>query len=143
MTNPSHRPRRRGVQSLRCLGLTHRRLFALLFALALLAKLLVPAGYMPTVDGRTLTVAMCNGTEPVTITIPMTGETGGKHQSQATDQPCAFSALGSQSLAAADPVLLAAALVFAFVFALFTLPLPPLRRDNHLRPPLRGPPAFA
>jgi hypothetical protein len=143
VTKPAHAPRGRRVRSLRRLALSHRRLFALLFAVALLAKLLVPAGYMPTVTGKTFTVAMCNGTEPVTITVPMTGKGDTKHSQQGADQPCAFAALGGQSLAAADPVLLATALVFAFILALFAIPLPPLRRDYHLRPPLRGPPALA
>ena len=131
------------MQSLRRLALSHRRLFALLFAAALLVKLLVPAGYMPVFNGKTLTVAMCNGSGPVTVTIPMSGDHEGKQGQQGADQPCAFSSLAGQSLAAADPVLLAAALVFAFVLALFALQLPPLRRDDHLRPPLRGPPAHA
>lgn len=116
----------------------------MLFVLALLAKLLVPAGYMPTYAGKILTVAMCNSTGPVTISIPMTGDGHDEGKQQGTsDHPCAFSSLGGQALAATDPALLAAAIVFAFIFALFALPLPPLRRGDHLRPPLRGPPALA
>lgn len=130
------------MQTLRRLAFQHRRLAAMLFALALLAKLLVPAGYMPTFVGKTLIVAMCNGDGPVTISIPMSGagqDEGG--QKDAGNHVCACSSLGGQGLAATDPVLLAEAIVFAFVIALFAFPLPPLRRGDHLRPPLRGPPA--
>lgn len=129
--------------ALRRLVLRHRHAAMLLLALALLAKMVVPVGYMPTVAGKTLTLAMCNGAEPVTISIPTDGGDNGKASHEAKDSPCAFSALGAQALAATDPVVLAAALIFAFVFALFALPLPPLRRISHLRPPLRGPPAAA
>jgi len=132
------------VQTLRRLALHHRRVAAVLFALALLAKLLVPSGYMPAFEGKTLVVAKCNAAGPITISIPMTGsghDEGG--QKNSSDHPCAFSALGGQSLAAADPILLIEALVFAFVIALFALPLPLRRGDNPPRPPLRGPPALA
>ncbi len=127
------------------LAMTHRRWALLVLALALLAKALMPAGYMPSVAGKTLTLAMCNGTGPVTVTIPVSGhgDAGKTSDSKGSDSPCAFSALGAQALAAADPVVRAAAILFAFAFALLALPAPPLRRERHLRPPLRGPPALA
>lgn len=128
------------MQSLRRLALNHRRLAALVFVLALLAKVLVPAGYMPSVTGKTITVAMCNGMGPLTISIP---GTEGKQVQQTADHPCLFAGLGSPGLAAADVAPLVAALLFAFVLALSPIQLPALRRTQHLRPPLRGPPAFA
>lgn len=133
------------MSALRRLALTHRRWALLVFALALVAKAVMPAGYMPVVAGKTLTLAMCNGAGPVTVSIPLAGDGGTDQGSdgKAGESPCLFSALGGQALAAADPVVLAAAIVFAFVFALFALALPPLRREPRLRPPLRGPPAFA
>jgi len=131
------------VQTLRRLVLRHRHWAALLLALALLARALLPAGYMPVMAGKTLTVAMCQGDGPVTIVIPVSGKAGGESGDGVHHAPCAFSALNGAALAAADPLLLAQALLFAFVFALYALPLPPLRRGRHLRPPLRGPPAHA
>ncbi len=132
------------MHSLRRLVLRHRHWAALLLVLALLARALLPAGYMPVMAGKTLTVAMCQGDGPVTINIPVSaGKAGGESGGGVHHAPCAFSALNGAALAAADPLLLAEAILFAFVLALYALPLPPLRRSGHLRPPLRGPPLRA
>lgn len=117
----------------------------LVFALALIVKALVPAGYMPTMMGKLLTVTLCTGDgfqKSVTLHLSQDGKGSGDRQPGA-DHPCAFSALGGPALAATDPVVLAAALLFALVFALHFVPLPPLRRIGNLRPPLRGPPVAA
>ncbi len=114
------------------------------FALALLVKALVPAGYMPMAIGKTLTVMMCDGQGgKATLTLPLSRDGSQHDHRSAADHPCVYSALGGQALEAADPVMLAEALLFAFVFALLAVPLPPLRRISNLRPPLRGPPAAA
>jgi hypothetical protein len=129
---------------LRHLARTHRRWAALLFCLALLLKVVVPAGVMTVATGKTLTVELCTGTGPASVTLHIPTESGkedGKHS--AAEQPCAFSALGAQSLAATDPVLLAAALLFIFVLALIAPDQRLPRRTSYLRPPLRGPPAIA
>lgn len=115
----------------------------LLFALALAVKLVVPAGYMPTQQGQTLTVAICSGnSETMVLHLPGNSSDRDRDHHGANGHPCAFSALGGQALAAADPILLATALIFAFVFALLAVQLAPLRPNSHLRPPLRGPPAL-
>lgn len=114
------------------------------FCLALLLKVVVPAGFMTVATGKTLTVELCTGTGPASVTLHIPAEPGKKDgKSGSAEQPCAFSALGAQALAATDPVLLAAALLFAFIFALIAPDQRLPRRTSHLRPPLRGPPALA
>ena len=119
---------------------------ALLIALALAMKLLVPAGYMLTPSSKYLTVLVCSGTnmDPVTIKVPMAPKAPGTGDSDTAGKDvCSFSGLGHASLAAADPILLAAAILF--ILALGFLPAPPGLRavPTHLRPPLRGPPLTA
>ena len=123
----------------------HRRLAALLVALALCIKTLVPAGFMIGSASHVLTVQICADTQGTQLTrqivIPQKG--GGHEGRAAADQPCAFGALAMASLAGTDIVLLAPAL--AFILALGFAPLPQRRtlRRLHIRPPLRGPPASA
>lgn len=118
----------------------------LLIVFALAMKMLVPAGYMLSPSSKYLTVLVCSGTnmDPVTIKVPRAPEAPGTgdHDSAAKDV-CSFSALGHASLAAADPVLLTAAILF--ILALGFLPVPLIRRaiPTRLRPPLRGPPLTA
>jgi hypothetical protein len=47
------------MELLRAFFRDHRRLAALLVALALCVKALVPAGYMPGAHGKVLTVEIC------------------------------------------------------------------------------------
>lgn len=115
----------------------------MLFALALALKTLLPGGFMTVAQGKTMTVMLCSGTGPASITVQVPMESDHQPDSgKAADTHCAFSALGSPALAAADPVLLEAALLFAFVLALLAPTLPLVQRPSYLRPPLRGPPAI-
>ena len=125
------------MYAIRRLVLTHVWLAACILGLALVARALVPSGYMT--DARTMTLELCSGVDQhqsVEIKIPMSD--GGK--TAKADQPCAFSALGLDGLSAADPVLLAAAILIAMALALRGAPAPGLRLSAYLRPPLRGPP---
>lgn len=133
------------MRALRTLVLGNQVLVAALLALALLMKLAVPAGFMPTIsDGRIL-VSVCSGTGPTTMVMTIPGVEHGKPDGDTrhdkAEQPCAFAGLSAPSLAAADPILLAAAILFVLIlgtrpFAALVSTTPP-----HLRPPLRGPPA--
>jgi hypothetical protein len=116
----------------------HPRLTATIFAAALLLRVLVPAGFMPSLAGGQLTVSVCTGygAKQVEIALP-----GSEHGSIAS--PCAFADLSLPLLAGADPSQLAAALAFVLVLALLLAVALPARRLAHLRPPLRGPPAVA
>ena len=126
----------------------HRGLAMWLVALALLSKALVPAGYMPGHDAsRTIDVVLCSdpGGQSLAQQIVSPFEKGGedvpaKHGGKGE---CAFTALAHGAVAAADPLLLLAAIAFLFVLGFAPLPVPPLRRLSRLRPPLRGPPAHA
>ena len=118
----------------------HRALAVWLIALAFAMKLAVPAGFMPSAQGSTITVEVCNGTGPITISIPGLPDKNPDHG--AKEQPCAFSGLSAPLLGATDPVLLVAALAFAFVVAIHWVAATPTRAPAYLRPPLRGPPAI-
>ena len=123
--------------------LRHRALAGWIVAAALLMKLLVPAGYMPTLSGNSVIIQICSGYGPMTMAMPIPGKEDssgqGDHQGKA-EMPCAFSGLSAPSLAAADPQLLALAILFVIVMgARFIVPLP-AASPAHLRPPLRGPP---
>lgn len=78
------------------------RHIALLLAFALLAKLLVPAGWMPAFDGGAVRMEMC-GWGPITPALAkeiaeaeraIAGDSGTKkHEKAGADQPCAFAGL--------------------------------------------------
>lgn len=144
----------------RRLLLTHNALAALVIAVALLMKAVVPAGFMPMlVDGRVV-IALCSGFGPVPP-IAAASSMAGMHHGAAMDeahgghdrkddgqhdnkpQPCAFSGLNAPSLAGADPVVLAIAIAFVLMLGLRIIVALPVRRAARLRPPLRGPPVIA
>ncbi|HWU01218.1 MAG TPA: DUF2946 family protein [Novosphingobium sp.] len=135
------------MTSLRAFFLHHRRLAALLLVLALCARALVPAGYMPAGGARILTVRICADTLGQTIVRQMVipgqaGQHGDQHGEKGrADTPCHFAAMGHAMLGATDPVLLALALLFAFALAFLPLHAPIPARVAWLRPPLRGPPS--
>lgn len=133
------------MHPLRRLILANRHLAAAILAVALLMKVVVPSGFMPTVANGRIVVSLCADGGPVkmVMTIP-----GLKHQSDEngqhgkSEQPCAFAGLSAPSLAAADPVLLALALLFVLALALRPAASVASTTSPYLRPPLRGPPAF-
>lgn len=106
-------------------------------------KLLIPAGFMPMVaDGR-MVVRLCSGTGPMAMAVSGFGQNKTDHDSNHDkhEQPCAFSGLSAPSLAAADPALLALAILFVLAMGIRALALPATAAPPYLRPPLRGPPA--
>ncbi|UZK68709.1 hypothetical protein OKW76_11740 [Sphingomonas sp. S1-29] len=128
------------MHPLRRLVSRHRALAALLLAAVLAMKMLVPAGYMTNVSGTTITVAVCNGSGPMTITIPM--EQGHDEADRGDDaMPCAFAGVPGAMLAATDPVLLLGAILFVLALGLSRSRIVLPRAAPYLRPPLRGPPA--
>lgn len=75
--------------------------YALLLALALLPRLVVPTGYMPQAGAQGFTITMCGGMAPVTVALPSTpGKSNPAHE--AATKPCAFAAAVSQ--AALEPL---------------------------------------
>ncbi|WP_293919489.1 DUF2946 family protein [Sphingobium sp. UBA5915] len=134
------------MHRLRHLVLANRPFACAVLALALMMKIVMPAGFMPTMSGGQIVVSVCSGMGPTTMVMTIPGLGDGKSEDEGhhgkAEQPCAFSGLSAPSLAAADPVLLAAAILF--VLALGTRSVVPLASPAppYLRPPLRGPPAF-
>jgi hypothetical protein len=135
------------VHALRAFFRTNRRLALALVALALVIKALVPAGYMlsgPLGDGaRVLTVAICADASGELTTKQITVPSDGKSDHAKAEGTCAWGVLAMAALGGADVLLLAIAL--AFILALALAPNRPAARAQrtYLRPPLRGPPAFA
>ncbi len=117
--------------------------FALL-ALVLAVKALVPAGYMIDGDARGVTVRICADAAASVHAVVIPGKQRGDADQPGHDQQaCPFAALGHAALGGADPLLLAAALVFILLIGLVPVPAAAPRASARLRPPLRAPPAFA
>jgi hypothetical protein len=119
----------------------HRHIAAAIIALALLMRVLLPTGFMPEVSGGQITIALCTGHGPAAMAMAVPGT--GDHkpgQPAKPDMPCPFSSASAQSLAGADPMLLAIAIAFVIALALRPIVLARIADAPHLRPPLRGPP---
>lgn len=111
-------------------------------------KLLVPTGYMIDSNHGRMTITICSGTGPATITMEMPGMHGGmadhgksKNHGKA-EMPCAFSGLSTAMTGAIDPIQLTALITFVLALGLVATILPAPSRPAFLRPPLRGPPAY-
>jgi hypothetical protein len=132
------------MQLLRAFFLHHRRMAALLIALALAMKALVPAGFMLGHDSRVITVQICADAlgQQITQKIVLPSSHSGDDKAK-SDSPCHFTALGHAMLGGADPVLLALALVFILALGFAPVLAPAPRRIAFLRPPLRGPPILS
>lgn len=134
--------------ALRRLILARRHLAALICVAVLALKLLVPSGYMISNEHGRVAITICSGTVPPIAGFGMIGmhgagaDHGPSKKHGKAEMPCAFASLSAQALAAGDLVLLGAAAVF--VMGIEPLPTRSLARAiiPHLRPPLRGPPAF-
>jgi hypothetical protein len=130
------------VARVRRLILNHRTLSAWLIACALMMKILVPGGFMPVVSAGAMTIQICAGTAPVKMAMPGMAHHQDKSDHQAREMPCAFSGLSAPSLAAADMVILALAIVFILGRVFRSKQRSPVAAPAYLRPPLRGPPPF-
>ncbi|WP_323133420.1 DUF2946 family protein [Sphingobium soli] len=134
------------MHRLRNLVFANRPFACAVVAFALMMKIVMPAGFMPTVSNGQIVVSICSGTGPMTMVMTIPGLEHGKsegdgHQGKA-EQPCAFSGLSAPSLAAADPILLAGAILFVLTLGTRPQVLRISTAPPYLRPPLRGPPAI-
>jgi hypothetical protein len=134
----------------------HRATAALVLLAALLMRLLVPAGYMPTFEGGTIGIVLCPSGTPglakVTAAAPMamadaghmamakSDHHSGQQQHDKPEPPCVFSGLVAPLLSGADPILLAGAILFVLATGLRLPVRQPVARPVRLRPPLRAPP---
>jgi hypothetical protein len=127
------------VTALRHFLRQHAGIAAFVVAMALALRVVVPAGYMPTLQSGAITITLCDGYGPAQMVMKMPGME--HHDQSQAQQRCAFADLALPSLAGADPIQLAAAIAFILLAAFFAIPAFVLRRPRQLRPPLRGPPA--
>jgi hypothetical protein len=140
------RPERAHSAGLHALTSYRSALAGFVIALTLAARLMVPIGYMPTAEQGRIALTLCSGAGPVVAHImPGTAhhapaEDHGGGDGNGAHKPCGFAGVATPSLAAADPLLLVAAILFALVLALHRRPLPAPQPSPRLRPPLRGPP---
>lgn len=132
-------------------GAFHSRvLTALLLAVLLCGKLLVPSGWMPVQTQRGLTIMLCSGNGPAEAWVDEAGQLhqghkpgdGGKGEPGAKD-PCPYGALNV-------PVDVPAALALAAPLAPTSAVIPPLTRAVAVGrglaappPPATGPPVSA
>lgn len=129
------------MHSLRSLIQNNRLSATAFLLLALLMKLVVPAGFMPVADNGRMIISICSGAGPMVLSVPGQSKTDDSGHPGKSEQPCAFTGLSASSLAAADPVVLAAAILFILALGLrpvlVLMPLAPA----YLWPPTTGPPA--
>lgn len=134
------------MQALRNLLHQHRPLAALLVALALCMKIIVPPGFMPGASGTSLAVTICDGRGMVQvwqIIVPRASHVGETPaDSGKTSDVCPYTALGMAGLGGAPAALLVAALAFILARGVRPPVLAQLARRSFLRPPLRAPPAL-
>lgn len=130
---------------IRTLVLRHRWLACVLVACVLFAKVLIPSGFMPVANNGGFVVQVCTGTGPsvMTMTIPGIPAPHDEQKSSKTESPCVFAGLTASFLGGADPFLLALAILFVMAIGLRAVAPLALSATDHLRPPLRGPPARA
>lgn len=131
------------MPTLRAFFRMHRRFALGVVVLALLIKALIPAGYMLSDKSHVLTVAICADASGEMTTRQITIPSDGKSDHGKAEGTCAWGLLAMATLGGIDVLLLALAL--AFILALGLAPSRPAApaRAAYLRPPLRGPPAFA
>ena len=136
------------MTALRAFLLSHRIVAIWAILAAMVLKAAIPAGFMVSADdgSRVLTVTVCNASSPelatLAITIPGTGEKrdhrGGDHKQASGD--CAFTSLVTGKWAAADPVLVIAALAFVAALAMRPVQRVPPAQVPYPRPRSRAPP---
>lgn len=117
-----------------------RSLAAAIILMALMARLLVPAGYMPVAGGSTLTI--CTGQGMLTIVVPTPAD---RHQGAIPEAGggaaiCDYAPLGLMATGAGELPQLYIASVAVLVPALLLLVAQPSLSSPFLRPPLRAPP---
>lgn len=126
--------------------LRHRWLAIVLVFAALSVKLVVPNGFMIGVNAKILTVQLCDesfGAHAFAKIVVPLKENGGDTGTRQGKAVCPFASVAMSAAPGLDAAL--SALAIAFILARGFAPAPALRRPRktRLRPPLRGPPAFA
>ncbi len=119
----------------------HQYFAAVLLALALCLKAVVPTGYMVDASGTSLTIRICDGQSNRVVKLAIPGRQDDSHQQRANEAShCPYTALSLGALGGADPWLIEVALAFLLLLGLAPLVAPVLRRQRYHTPPLRAPP---
>lgn len=115
-------------------------LIAVLLALVLVARLVAPAGYMPTATAQGVVVALCSGSEGHSIRLDL----GRKAPAQkpAADAPCAFAVAPTLALDTDAPAL-SLATVMPEAQPMGAIADLTVHRLAAPPPPAQGPPAAA
>jgi len=120
-----------------------KALFAIAVLLALSLRIVIPAGFMPTVSSQALVVELCSGMSGKTITIDIGKKLPGDKEHHTADSPCVFATglghglLASVGLTAIPPFVYGLTVFTGTAIADLTisrLAAPP--------PPSQGPPAL-
>lgn len=130
------------MRHLRCFVFCRPAVAALLLAMALAVRAIVPAGFMPVSTTTGIEIAVCSGQGPMQIVIGTDGipRPADHHPANDTSAHCPFAATGLALLSPISPELLLAALLFALVLALAPAAVPRIIDTARRRPPLRAPP---
>lgn len=123
--------------------LLQRSLVAAMIVVAALAmRMLVPGGFMPTIDHGRMMISICTGSGPATVAMDVPGM---EHHDRgdAAESGCAFADLALPAIGGADPVQLAEILAYVLALGLIIALTVPVAPAVRWRPPLRGPPATA
>ena len=126
--------------------LTHRVLALWFMAFTMLASALIPAGFMPVASANGITLTLCSGTGPETMTMAMPGmahKDGKAGDHRKAEPPCGFAGAGAPALESAAPLIWALAIAFILAAGFSPARAVALAATAFLRPPLRGPPAAA
>lgn len=128
------------VTAFRRLLKSHFAIAAIIVTMALIVRIVVPAGFMPMMDGGSFTITLCDGIGPAVMDMAMPGMKHHGDDAHRMQGRCAYSDLAVPAIAGADPIQIAAAIAFILLAAFFAVPAFDLRRARHVRPPQRGPP---
>jgi len=77
---------------------------AALLCLALLPRLIIPSGYMPSVSAQGIRLVMCGGVAPVMLALPTDPHKSNPSHDHGTP-PCGFAATTTQAALDAPPVM--------------------------------------
>lgn len=135
------------MSTLRALIRDYCILALLLLGCALMAKAIIPQGYMVGGAQKQVSIQLClDGIthKSISVAIPTKGD--GEHNkggSKPANEHCAFSSLSMNALGGADAPLIAIALLFILAAGFAPLYRVLEGRTGQIRPPLRGPPLTA
>ena len=95
-----------------------KSLFAIAVLFTLCLRILIPTGFMPSVNAQGLVVELCSGVSGQTVTIDLGKKHPGETEQHAADNPCLFAGGLGHGLLASDE--LPTILPFVYGLTIFT-----------------------